>query len=160
MNNIASLDDLIQAIESLSDLHYSNALPNHSSIGEHVRHVIEYCDNFMNGISTGFINYDDRPRQNIWSQDQNAAIEKLRSLQESMSQYANDESRIKISEAINFGKKSPIVMSTIAREYSFIAAHIVHHLAIIKLMAEANGISLGDDIGKAASTVNFEKSNV
>ncbi len=159
MKTIKSLDNLISVIEQLSDLQYCHAITG-SSIGEHVRHTIEYCDNFVNGVELGYINYDERPRNAVWSQDQKAAADKLQSLQKIMNEYATDESRIKISEAVNFGEKPPVIMSTIAREYVFVAAHIVHHLAIIKLIAEANGISLGDDVGKAASTVNFEKSNV
>ncbi len=157
MNNIISLDNLIKAIAKISNQQYTQNSPNHSSIGEHVRHVIEYCDNFLSGIKNNLINYDNRPRNEILAKNQQIAIEKLQQLQNSMKQFANDDSKIKIAEAVNCKEKSPIVTSTIAREYVFIAAHIVHHLAIIKLIAEAMGITFDKDIGKAASTVIFEK---
>lgn len=57
------------------------------------------------------------------------------------------------------GEDNFISFSSLARELLFLASHAVHHYAVIKMHCAAQGISLGEDFGKAPSTVRHARQN-
>ncbi|HZW10107.1 MAG TPA: hypothetical protein VFF69_09410, partial [Phycisphaerales bacterium] len=50
-----------------------------------------------------------------------------------------------------------LLESTVAREVAFATHHGVHHVAMMKAIAGEMGIELAADAGKAASTIQYER---
>lgn len=78
LTSIAS-DTFIQLkyiIDQLSKEQFSEKLEllNNSSIGQHVRHVLEFYICLSQGIKTGYVNYDNRVRNLSLETDPNYAI--------------------------------------------------------------------------------------
>ncbi len=49
------------------------------------------------------------------------------------------------------------VESTVDRELMGLVSHSIHHLAIIVLIAKSHGCNIDGDLGKAPSTIMFER---
>ena len=55
------------------------------------------------------------------------------------------------------GAEFQLSPSSLARELNFVASHAIHHYAIIRPLAEAGGLPLPEEFGKAPETVRYER---
>ncbi len=128
-----------------------------SPIGAHFRHVLDHYLAFLDGLSTGVLNYDVRQRDSLVERDTAAAaraaedivvrMEKIPDLQLSQS--------IRVSANVIEDGKSVVDWSgsTVQRELMYLLSHTVHHYAIIRLLATQAGVELDADFGVAPSTI-------
>lgn len=141
-----------------------------ASIGQHVRHSLDHIDLAVAAAgakdSSRLIHYDLRRRGGSDESDLNAASERIRRVDGALQNIMNDEQDSQISRSVQAcfmlsgdDDKEYILPSTVARELSFAAHHAIHHMAMIRIIAESEafGIRLPADFGKAPSTVNFER---
>jgi hypothetical protein len=148
-------------VNALGAKDYYTPNREHSSIGMHVRHIVEYMHCLCEGvIKSEVVNYDARPRDRRMEMDKDYAISRLEELKASLNTLLqfNQEYSVTIIEHMDVGNDKTIeVQSTLARELLFQHSHAVHHFGIIKLLAEKRGINLDTDFGKAPSTIMFER---
>ncbi|MDA8621136.1 hypothetical protein N9L48_00650 [Psychrosphaera sp.] len=156
-DNTQVLNQLFDFLESLDPIQYLNSTQDHgSSLGAHVRHIIEHYQSVLTGISN--INYDARKRDlTIETSVSNAKYHI--GLITALLADVNADAEVSVICATNTEARSPKVSSSLARELVFLYSHTTHHMAIIKLLSAAMGLKLDDSFGKAASTRVFE-SNV
>lgn len=128
-----------------------------ASIGQHVRHIIDFYDCFTQGLIANFIDYDLRSRLSILEVDVNAAIDKLNDIHTSLQhlkQYSDHD--LSIRNAISTVHTTLEANSSTSRELLFLHGHATHHLAIIAILFRTNKIDVDENFGKAPSTIAYE----
>ena len=156
-DNQQVLNQLLRFLESLDSIQYLNSSQDHgSSIGAHVRHIIEHYQSALMHHST--INYDPRKRDPNIEASVSAAKQHIELVVNALACIKVD-TEVSVICATNAEVSSPKVNSSMARELVFLYSHTTHHMAIIKLLSTPMGLKLDDSFGKAASTRAFE-SNV
>lgn len=158
--NARVCDECIAFINSFSSDVYRYTSENHSSIGAHIRHAIEFFYCLLEGIDSNdkHIDYDSRRRDTRLEIDRAYAIASLGQIKEDLLKLANIEQVVTVNETVSPEQSASYsVQSTVGRELMFAHSHMVHHFGIIKLLAEQQNVSVRDDFGKAPSTLVYEK---
>jgi uncharacterized damage-inducible protein DinB len=147
--------DLLDEI-SLND--YQKELPPHfpSSIGAHIRHVIDHFAAIVGAEHSGVINYNKRNRYGEVEMQPQVAIKKLEEIAEwltcictaGLDQIVDVTTEIDISHT-----KSTTCKSTLERELVFAASHAIHHYALIRIMRTMQGKALPEFFGYAPATI-------
>ncbi len=129
-----------------------------SSIGAHMRHIVDRCQCFLNGLDGGCIDYDDRRRGTGVETDARvaaAALAKTRGRFENLDPDACGGG-ISVRELVHYHGEPAVAASTLDRELMGLITHSIHHLAIIAMIARAGGFPVPANLGKAPSTVAAE----
>ena len=155
------LNQLSSLINSMSDREYTQplAILHNASLGQHIRHTLEFFVCLKLGVETGIVNYDQR--------EHNKAIENDRiitlSLIDSINAFLDKEHLNKtLVLALSYSEREedPTQIKTnYYRELAYNIEHGVHHMAIIKIGAFAlrPDLLLPKDFGVAASTLRYQK---
>ena len=156
-NCIAQCDQILSII---SQENFTDDSKGSSSIGAHVRHILDRFHCFFAGLAGASIDYDARKRDPEIEQNVEAAmfalgsvarrIERLHSLPFCSELIGVKESALSSSPAVE-------INSTLERELMGLIAHSIHHLAIIALLARSFGHHMDSDFGKAPSTIVYER---
>lgn len=128
--------------------------------GPHLRHVVEHYEAFTNHVASFSVDYDTRARDRALEQNPALARARIKAIQQQLA--ALDISTLTAPIAVHLrgglgGEDNFVSFSSLARELLFLASHAVHHYALIQLHCKAQGISLGDDFGKAPATVRHAR---
>jgi len=132
---------------------------NHNSIGQHVRHVLEFYICLSQGLKSGVVNYDQRCRNLSIEGDPNYANIVLDELLQIFGNHNIEEkSFFNVTE---FNGVEVKASSSVARELVYLIEHSIHHYAIIAiaLRNEFGHVKIPTDFGVAYSTTRH-KSNV
>ncbi|MDG3583611.1 MULTISPECIES: hypothetical protein [Galbibacter] len=129
---------------------------NGSSIGMHVRHILEFYQCLMLSIEIGEVNYDTRNRDlKLETQPKHATvlIEEIMAFIKSVKKDVN--LLLKGSYCNEDASRQIEVSTNLNRELVYNIEHMVHHLAIIKIgLKELDPtIVLNQQFGVAASTI-------
>ena len=141
--------DLLLKLITTEDF-VNNALG--SSVGAHVRHVLDRFQCFFTGIAVGHIDYDARKRDPAIETNIEAAAFALASISkrvEMLMQESPVNSVLSVQESVYHQGPSVTTSSTIERELMGLITHTTHHLAIIALLIKPMGYALDADFGKA-----------
>ncbi len=150
---LISLQQLLQHISSNHYSHKSNMLGS-SSIGQHVRHVVEMIQCLQNGYEGGIVNYDERKRNTRIETDNIFAANLLKELLLTLQQ---PDKGLALQQAGNY----EAVQTTYNRELLYNTEHAIHHMALIKVALREMEINItAEDFGVAASTIRYKQSNV
>ncbi|MGF1572794.1 MAG: DinB family protein [Sumerlaeia bacterium] len=156
---IGCADVLRQCAQVLSVItaeHYRTAPVGHSSIGAHVRHGVEHFQQLLAGINCGLIDYDQRDRDLSLEQDLSQFMHHHQGLIAELALLENQplNATISILQAPGNCVQTRPVASSVERELLFCSSHFMHHLAMIRLIAQLLGVQLSTEIGLAYSTAN------
>lgn len=153
------LGQLINLLNNLSvaQLTYKSNLLYNASIGEHIRHVIEFYKCCLFNSKNGIINYDSRPREKLLEKDPNAAIKSINELLSELNNVKNDKRSLHLqSQCIQSSQGVP---TNLERELVFCLDHCVHHQSIIKIGLKDMGLDklIDKNFGVAFSTQSYRK---
>lgn len=138
-------DTFIRPASSLSDI----------SIGQHVRHILEFYFSIVNGIDNKIVNYDARKRSLEMETNKSHCIQKINELLEIFeSEIQPYEVTIKYNESEvedNFSSMA----STSQRELMYCLDHSIHHQALIKVALKEFKLEyiIDKNFGLAYSTI-------
>ena len=162
-SNISILTELTDLLTPMpNDVYQKQSLPrsekNISSIGAHCRHIIEFYQSFLKGISSGKIDYDDRPRSPALETDRSLAIKAIHDIRQQLTALLKRDlkreqptEQFNLQAQVDFG--CPVVTKTnLARELVFLQAHSVHHQAMIALLMLCFEQTVPEEFGFATST--------
>ena len=156
---ISSIDQCLGVIHTATADIYQTSLQGNSSIGSHIRHIIDRFNCFIDGVAIGTVDYDQRNRDPSLELNRKAASDALAAIKEKLvtdtSLFSND---LSVIESVDAGCDSVKVSSSIERELMGLVSHTIHHLAIIAMLLRTQGCDVGDVVGKAPSTLKFENS--
>ncbi|EIJ40182.1 hypothetical protein JoomaDRAFT_3236 [Galbibacter orientalis DSM 19592] len=153
-----TLNQLKDIIKVLSSEQFSTPLIilNNSSVGMHVRHILEFYQCLLDGIETGIVNYDMRKRNVKLETQPTYCIEVINEILTYLKKnQENIELCLKGCYCHTEETKQIEVKTSLDRELIYNIEHTVHHLAIIRIGINAidSSITLNDSVGIASSTI-------
>lgn len=156
-NTNKTINQLIKLIENLSSQELTRPLDiiNGASVGQHIRHIIEFYLEFINGHKSGTVCYDNRERNPDFESSPILIISKLKQIFEAI-EHCDFEKNLKIKTNHDIDDtEETLSNSSVLREIVYALDHTVHHLAIIKIamQVEFSQIEMNKNMGIAPSTI-------
>ncbi|MFY0605595.1 MAG: DinB family protein [Cyclobacteriaceae bacterium] len=153
------LDQIKLVIVQMNNEQYATPLVvlNEASIGQHVRHTLEFFQRLDKSLSNGQLNYDLRNRDISLQENVDLAIDSLELLKGRIEANTQDK-RLILSANYELENSNELKMETTYwRELAYNIEHAVHHMALIKIGLKTNfpNIVLPEHFGVASSTVRF-----
>jgi uncharacterized damage-inducible protein DinB len=160
-NNI--LDQLTVVLEQMheDDFCKPSAALN-ATVGQHLRHTLEFFICLENGYEQGIVNYDKRSHNKIMENDKVIALHTIRQIKEFIQKNQGDK-LLKLE--IGYHPESDAcetINSNYLRELVYNIEHAVHHMAIMKIGIRevADYINLPSDFGIAVSTLRYRETMI
>lgn len=156
-----NLNEIKKVLFLLTDEQYS--YPSETlfgaTIGQHVRHILEFYQSVLNGLDTKIVNYDNRKRNLLIETDNKYAIHVIDEINENLALDIVDEPYILEGNFCAEEGKETQIKTTFFRELAYCLEHSIHHQALIKVgLLEVNCLSYIDEtFGLAPATIRFRK---
>jgi hypothetical protein len=153
------LDQLASIPEQIQDRDFNrpSSLLSGSTIGQHLRHTIEFFLCLEKGFQVGVINYDKRDHDKRIENDRSLAISSINRIRHFIATHPHDRD-LKLEVGYEQQQEKWCqVQTNYHRELAYNIEHAVHHMAIIKIGVRevAPYIMLPGHFGVAVSTVRF-----
>jgi len=132
-----------------------------NSIGQHMRHTLEFFICLVNGRPHGQVNYDERERDIFLESNTLEALSIINSLKESIAQITANQPLILVRQAYDESNQATEEVETnLYRELIYNIEHAVHHMALMKVgLSEIKPqLKLPKDFGIASSTMRYRQS--
>ena len=158
------LEQLQELLQSLDEPSYRKALPviSNASIGEHVRHCVEFFQALIGGVDGGSVCYDRRKRDPAIQTDPQFAADAVQLIRDGLANLPErGDAPIKLEVEWLDGDPAE---STLGRELHYVQDHLLHHSALIKValrsMPEIPAQQVRDfeKFGVAPSTLTYQAS--
>ena len=163
--NIQWLNQAMELLESIDDRSFCtapNGMPSQRA-SSHLRHIIEFYECFLDGLSSTHIDYDARKRDESMERNCAAAADKVRSVIrriESARELTSDAVIfVRMEDADTSRFNDPFLLSSVARELQALSSHTIHHFALIAMTLRLHGCDVPPDLGMAPSTLRFRTLN-
>ncbi len=148
-------------VEGLTNEQYAAPSPStgNSSIGQHMRHVLDHFRAPLQTEVNDVVDYDYRKRGVSVETDRLECLETLMSMIRTLRALAPQELAQRVGArfmASADGGEFTLPSSRV-REVAFAAHHAIHHQALIAVIAREHGATLPEGFGKAPSTLSFER---
>jgi len=151
------LEDVVTQISPKDFARPSPALSN-STVGQHLRHTIEFFLCLETGFREGVINYDKRAHDKIIETDKFLALNAIRKVRDFVGATGTDAT-LKLDVAYERDTEDCVTIQTnYFRELTYNIEHAVHHMALIKIGVRevADYVELPNDFGIAVSTLRHK----
>jgi len=156
---LSQLEDLIAQIKE-EDFSKPSQTLNQATIGQHVRHILEFFLCLEEGINTGIVNYDKRAHDRILEEDKSLALAAIIQIKDLVQKQTSNYNLLLEGSYEPAGDESYSVSSNFERELIYNVEHAIHHMALIKIGVKENSpyIILPAEFGIASSTIRYLKS--
>lgn len=158
----AVLEQLFDLLSHLKPTQFSTSLTvlNGSSIGQHVRHVIEFYQCLVNGIEHGVIDYDARQRNLELEKSLAFSLDTLKSIIDTIDSLDNPSQPLLLAVAYEPDNQD-FIDTTLIREMVYMIEHSIHHYALIRIGIQENfsSIEIPKHFGVAYSTIQHQEKN-
>lgn len=159
-NILAQLTDLVHQIRESDFVKPAETL-SYSTVGQHLRHTLEFFICFEHGFERGLINYDKRAHDKLIETDKFVALNAIQRISKFI--HNVDDKVLKLEVGYDLERETFLTIDTTAtRELVYNIEHAVHHMAIMKIGIRelAPYVQLPPDFGIAASTVRYKEKSV
>ncbi len=133
-----------------------------ATIGQHLRHTLEFFICLEQGYGHGVINYDKRLHNKAMENDKFIALHTIRQVQEFVTVNQADKP-LQLEVGYSPSSDACVSVSTnYMRELIYNIEHAVHHMAIMKIgIREVAGyVALPSDFGIAVSTIRYKEAEL
>lgn len=157
------LDQLTHLLENLTNDEYSKTLSvlHDNSIGQHMRHTLEFFSCLMNGLQLTSVNYDERERDVFLESNTLEALSTIKKISESIAQIKENHNLklVRLGYGLESDEKHE-VETNLYRELIYNIEHAVHHMALMKIgLKEIKPeLELSEGFGVASSTLKYRQS--
>ena len=162
--NIARLGELKQVLQAMNNESYTElrALLSGASVGQHIRHIIEFYICLQKGWSVGQVCYDSRQRD---GRIENDVVYSEIVLDQILKFLGNCPTDKPLDLKGNYSPDNTtfkLFKSSFYRELAYALDHTVHHLAIVRIALSEHGEDkvLTKDFGVAPSTIRYRRQNI
>jgi hypothetical protein len=144
-----------QFITQISELHYA-------SIGQHLRHILEFFQCLIQSQETQKVDYDTRKRNPLIENNRLVCLEIIQEILENV-EFQNIN--LTLFQSYNVGGKTEKIEipSNYFREWAYNLEHTIHHQALIKVgvallnvVLPNSSIDIAQNFGVADATINFK----
>jgi uncharacterized damage-inducible protein DinB len=151
------LDQLEEVISQISadDFSKPSTSLSNATVGQHLRHTIEFFLCLESGFRDGTINYDKRAHDKLIENDKFIALNAIRKIRRFVVATSND-CTLRLDVGYDRNTEDCVTIQTnYFRELTYNIEHAVHHMALIKIGVRevASYVSLPKDFGVAISTL-------
>lgn len=155
--NAALLHQLDELLAQLNDqeLSATRELLFGGTLGQHVRHILEYYTLLLQHHPSGKINYDLRERDRRIETEVDHARWTAQDSSSRLIAITEDRALTLECELPDHGRTAP-QRTSLLRELTYVADHCVHHLAMVRIVVqqELPQVVFPDSFGVAAATRN------
>lgn len=159
--NLLQLSVLLKAIKPET---YVAKLPilSGNSIGQHVRHMLEFYQCLFNQSGSGMVNYDLRKRDLILEEDPNIAIGVIEHLISELNARSIRADKLVLENDFSDNGKPEMdrISTSYERELAYCLEHAIHHQALIKVglhVLELKHLA-EQSFGVAPATIRYQNS--
>jgi len=142
----ANLERAEQLIRQLDDDSYANAStgPYFSSIGSHVRHILDVFSCVIEGAESGVVDLTQRERGTAAERDRDEGLEYLRTVIRELAPLAaaDPATPVRMLDDLGMGKQE--IPSTLGAGLCQAHSHAIHHYACIGYLLHLQGLDLPD----------------
>lgn len=159
-NILKQLSEVVEQITEDDFRKPSDSL--NATLGQHLRHTLEFFICLEQGYMEGVVNYDKRIHNKAMENDRFLALHAIRQIQEFISGNQGDK-MLKLEVGyLPDSEECETITTNYLRELVYNIEHAVHHMAIMKIGIRevADYITLPADFGIAVSTLRYKESVV
>jgi len=156
--NIEELKKLVLQLSNEQYVYGAQLLSN-ISIGQHVRHILEFYQSALAGLDSNSISYDNRKRSLLIETDINFAIGIMNSISSKLAMNIVDKACVLKGNFCADEGKGIQIKTSLFRELAYCLEHSIHHQALIKVgLLELKCASFIDEtFGLAPATIRYKK---
>jgi len=156
--NLYQLKALLQKISTDMYTEKTEILSG-ASIGQHIRHVLEFYLLLVSGAFSGTICYDKRNRDIRIEEKPEFAMQIIDRLLSGIDTLDEKQAVKFEADYSTEGERQNEIRSSVGRELAYCIEHSIHHMAIIRTALITLGINemAGEDFGVAYSTIRYRK---
>ncbi len=154
------LNQLTGVIEQIQEDDFRKpSVALNASVGQHLRHTLEFFICLENGYAHGIINYDKRVHNKIMENDKLIALHTISQIKEFINKNQGDKALKLEAGYLPDNDASETISTNYLRELVYNIEHAVHHMAIMKIGIRevADYINLPPDFGIAVSTLRYRE---
>ncbi len=157
--NLMQLKDLLECIHE-NDYNSQPEILSGASIGQHIRHILEFYLLLVSGSQSGIINYDSRKRDTRIETDRKFAIATMDGLVTAIDAIDESADVQFVANYTNDEINSRQIKSSVGRELAYCIEHSIHHQAIIRAGLIALDLKklINEHFGVAYSTLRYRES--
>ena len=146
-----------EALNKLTDVEYAEpvTLIGGSSVGGHTRHTIEFLLELLAGYNSGTVNYDLRKRDMVLETHVTAATETINRI---VAHLPEADRALNLHTCYGEGDIQPNITATsYQREVIYNIEHVVHHMALIRVVLVTHfQKTVPPEFGVASSTLKYK----
>ncbi len=154
---LAQVDGILEQLDN-EELMRGHAVLFGSSIGQHLRHILEFYQCLLAAVHTGTFSYDRR-RRDLSIETEVAAA------RASVAWSTRELVQLRLDQPLRMDADLPDIplgtgaATTLKRELLYLADHGVHHLAMVRIALEQAlpHVSIPGQLGVAVSTQNHRQ---
>jgi hypothetical protein len=155
---LSQLENVVANI-SEKDFTSPSSILGNSTVGQHMRHTLEFFMCLEQGFRSGVVNYDKRAHDKLIEGDKFIAMAAIQRIKEFVSNQKSDQP-LKLEVGYERHSEECVTIDTnYFRELTYNIEHAVHHMAIMKIGIRdvAGYVSLPADFGVAVSTIRHKE---
>lgn len=118
----------------------ASAAPYYSSIGKHMRHIIDFYQSIFNGLNNYMIDLTDREREEELEVNPLAAKQRIESIINELNDYKRYDLAEKYELIDDFGLGKLSIPTNLFSVFAQANSHSIHHYAIIAQLLELQGV--------------------
>lgn len=157
-----NLNEILQVVRNLSPEEFSHPseLLSGSSLGQHIRHILELYTALIDSPTPGIVNYDKRQRNAELERNPILAAEIIEDLIGKLTMTTLDRPMILQGDFGQADGESIDIKTSLFRELAYNLEHSIHHQALIKIGLVELGLKalIDENFGVAPATIRFRKS--
>ena len=155
------LSQLESTLNQISDHDFSkpSILLGNSTMGQHLRHTLEFFICLESGFEKGIVNYDKRAHDKLIESDKFIALSTIQRIK-AFILSKNQDQPLKLEVGYEMHSEECVSIETnYFRELTYNIEHAVHHMAIMKIGIRevADYVILPPDFGIAVSTIRHQQ---
>lgn len=156
------LEQLREIITQLTPSQFTQPIAplSGSSLGQHIRHTLEFFICLQDAHISGVINYDNRNHDKYLQEDVKLAAKVTASLQETIIKQVSDFPLVMEANYELDSEENLKIQTSYHRELAYNIEHAIHHMALIKvgIITAFPNLELPAHFGVASSTVRYQNS--
>ena len=143
---IQNLNRGVNLLNTIDDVRYrdNSTAPYYSSIGVHMRHVLDVFDCILRGLESGMIDLSDRKRNEMAETHVDMGLDYFKEIKTRLLELENEDldQVVKVRDDLGLGMVT--ANYTLAAALIQAHSHAIHHFASIGYIISQLGISLPD----------------
>lgn len=126
-----------------------------------MRHTVDHFDSLFAGIASGVVDYDVRDRDSATERDPRVARERAKEAISRLLDFdrAGLETPLRLRARLDAERVDSEILTatTAAREILFVVSHLVHHLAVVRVLLREDADLISAEGVKSPATLAFER---